>query len=110
MGATTGLLREPPPTFERKAKGHQKFLTPYIPSNDDTVKPDLGVEPVEMLISLLEAMTYWGWIAIIAIGVTAIEAVVKIKRMQIKHAERMEKIQQGIDPGDETEAYKKDGV
>jgi len=34
--------------------------------------------------------------------------VVKVKRMRIKHAERMAKIQRGIDPGDESEAYKKD--
>ncbi len=44
------------------------------------------------------------------IGIVAIEGIVKVKRMKIKHAERMAKIQQGIDPGDETEAYKKDEV
>ena len=63
---------------------------------------------MDTFIRLLEAMPFWGWIAIIAIGALVVEGVVKVKRMQIKHAERMAKIQQGIDPGDETEAYKKD--
>jgi len=62
---------------------------------------------METAIRVLEAMEFWGWIAVIAIGVTAIEGIVKVRRMQIKHAERMAKIQQGIDPGNETEAYKK---
>jgi hypothetical protein len=78
--------------------------------NDDTVKPDLGAKLMETLMRLLEALSFWAWIAIIAIGVLAIEGIVKVKRMQIKHAERMAKIKQGIDPGNETEAYKKDEV
>ena len=65
---------------------------------------------METVIRLLEAMSFWGWIAVIVIGAVAIEAIVKVKRMQIKHTERMAKINQGIDPGDETEAYKKDEV
>ena len=65
---------------------------------------------METLISLLEAMSFWGWIAVIVIGALTVEGIVKVKRMQIKHRERMAKIQQGIDPGDETEAYKKDEV
>ncbi len=65
---------------------------------------------METLIHLLEAMTFWGWAAVIVIGAIAIEGIVKVKRMQIKHTERMEKIKHGIDPGDETEAYKKDEV
>lgn len=65
---------------------------------------------MEMLIEFLEDMPLWGWITIIVLGGLAIEGIVKVKRMQIKHAERMAKIQQGIDPGDETEAYKKDEV
>ena len=65
---------------------------------------------MDTLINLLEALPVWGWIAIIVIGGLIVEGVVKVKRMQIKHAERMAKIQQGIDPGDETEAYKKDEV
>ncbi len=78
--------------------------------NDEAVKPDLGAKLMETLIRLLEAMSFWGWIAIIVIGILAIEGIVKVKRMQIKHAERMAKIKQGIDPGNETEAYKKDEV
>ena len=65
---------------------------------------------METMINLLEAMSFWGWIAVIVIGCLAVEGIVKIKRMQIKHAERLTKIQHGIDPGDETEAYKKDEV
>ena len=69
---------------------------------------------MDNLIRLVEAMPFWGWMAVISIGVAigaiAIEGIVKVKRMQIKHAERMAKIQNGIDPGDETEAYKKDEV
>ena len=65
---------------------------------------------METLINLLEAMPVWGWITISVICGLTVEGIVKVKRMQIKHAERMAKIQQGIDPGDETEAYKKDEV
>ena len=65
---------------------------------------------MDIFFEFLEDMPFWGWITIIVIGATAIEGIVKVKRMQIKHAERMAKIQQGIDPGDETEAYKKDQV
>ena len=69
---------------------------------------------MDNLIRLVEAMPFWGWMAVISIGVVigaiAIEGIVKVKRMQIKHAERMAKIHQGIDPGNETEAYEKDEV
>jgi hypothetical protein len=65
---------------------------------------------MDTLIRFVEALEFWGWITIIVIGVTAIEGIVKVRRMQIKHAERIAKIQQGIDPGDESEAYKKDEV
>ena len=69
---------------------------------------------MDTVIRFVEAMEFWGWITIMVIGVVVgaltVEAIVKVKRMQIKHAERMAKIQQGIDPGDETEAYKKDEV
>ncbi len=65
---------------------------------------------METLIRLLEAMTFWGWMAVIVVGGLAIEGIVKVKRMQIKHDERMAKIAQGIDPGDETKAYQKDEV
>ena len=65
---------------------------------------------METVIEFIEAIPFWGWIAVIVVGSVAIEGIVKVKRMQIKHAERIAKIQQGIDPGDETEAYKKDEV
>jgi hypothetical protein len=65
---------------------------------------------MDTVIELLEAIPFWGWITLIVIGSVAIEGIVKVRRMQIKHVERMEKIKQGIDPGDETEAYKKDEV
>ena len=63
---------------------------------------------MDNLIRLVEGMSFWGWMAVIAIGAIAIDGILKLKRMQIKHAERIAKIKQGIDPGDETEAYKKD--
>ena len=63
---------------------------------------------MDAVIRLVEAMGLFGWLAVIVVGAVAIEGFVKVKRMQIKHTERMAKIQQGIDPGDETEAYKKD--
>jgi len=65
---------------------------------------------METVIEFVEAIPLWGWIAVIVIGATAIEGIVKVKRMQIKHIERMAKIEHGIDPGDESEAYKKDEV
>lgn len=65
---------------------------------------------METVIRFVEALEFWGWIAIIVISCVAIEGLVKVRRMQVKHAERMAKIQQGIDPGDEVEAYRKDEV
>ena len=65
---------------------------------------------MDSAIQLVQAMGFWGWIAIFLVASVAIEGYVKLKRMQIKHTERMAKIQQGIDPGDEVEAYKKDGL
>jgi hypothetical protein len=65
---------------------------------------------MDTVIRFVEALGMWGWIAIVIISGLAIEGIVKVKRMQIKHAERMAKLQNGIDPGDETEAYKKDEV
>jgi hypothetical protein len=65
---------------------------------------------MDTVIRFVEALGLWGWIAVVVIGCVAIEGIVKVKRMQIKHAERMAKIGQGIDPGDESEAYKKDQV
>ena len=63
---------------------------------------------MDKFIQLVDALGTFGWIAIIAITAIIVEGVVKVRRMQIKHAERMSKMQLGIDPGDEVEAYKKD--
>ena len=65
---------------------------------------------MDTVIRFVEALDFWGWIAIVVVAGLAIEGVVTVKRMQIKHAERMAKIEHGMDPGDETEAYKKDEV
>ncbi len=69
---------------------------------------------MDNLIRLVEAMGFWGWMAVMVIGVVVgaciVEAVVVIRKMQIKHEERMAKINAGIDPGDEIEAYEKDAV
>ena len=65
---------------------------------------------MDRLIQFVEALDTWGWIAIIVIGGLIVDGVVKVKRMQIKHIERMAKIEHGVDPGDEVEAYKKDEV
>ena len=65
---------------------------------------------MEMLMEFLQDMPMLGWITILVVGSVAIEGIVKVKRMRIKHIERLAKIQQGIDPGDEAEAYKKDAV
>ena len=43
------------------------------------------------LINLLEAMSFWSWMAVIVIGCLVVEGIVKVERMQIKHAERMVK-------------------
>ena len=69
---------------------------------------------MDNLIRLVKAMGFWGWMAVMVIGVVVgaciVEAVVVIRKMQIKHEERMAKINAGIDPGDEIEAYEKDAV
>ena len=51
-----------------------------------------------------------GWVMLMIIAVVAIEGVVVIVRMWIKHRERMAMIQKGMDPGSIGEAYRKDKV
>jgi cytochrome c oxidase assembly factor CtaG len=51
-----------------------------------------------------------GWIMLMIIAVVAIEGVVVIVKMWIKHRERMAMIQKGMDPGSSQDAYKKDEV
>jgi hypothetical protein len=65
---------------------------------------------MDTVIRFVEALGFWGWVAVVVVGCAAIEGIVTVKRMQIKHAERMAKLQCGIDPGDESETYKKDQV
>jgi len=65
---------------------------------------------MDAVIRLVEALGFWGWMAIVVIACVAIEGIVKVRRMQVKHAERMAEIEHGIDPGDESETYKKDEV
>ncbi len=65
---------------------------------------------MDNLVRFVEAMDTLGWVAVMVVGGLIVEGVVKVKRMQIKHTERMAKIQHGVDPGDEVEAYKKDEV
>jgi hypothetical protein len=65
---------------------------------------------MDIAIRFVEALGWPGWITIMVIGGLVVEGIVKVKRMQIKHSERMAKIGQGIDPGDEGEAYRKDEV
>ena len=54
---------------------------------------------METFIDLVEAIPIWGWGAVIVICILSVEGYVKLRRMNIKHAERMAKIKQGIDPG-----------
>jgi hypothetical protein len=61
---------------------------------------------MDRFIQLVEAIDMW----IIPVALFIVMGVVKVKRMQIKHIERMAKIEHGIDPGDEVQAYKKDAV
>ena len=62
---------------------------------------------MDTILQFVSALDFWGWIAVIALGVVAIEAVVVIVKMRIKHCERMAMIQQGLDPGPCDQAYKK---
>ncbi|MEN6335571.1 MAG: hypothetical protein ABFE01_15075 [Phycisphaerales bacterium] len=71
---------------------------------------DLGDLLMDTAIRFVEALGWPGWVAIMVVGCVVVEGIVKVKRMQIKHAERMAKIGQGIDPGDEAEVYRKDEV
>ena len=50
------------------------------------------------------------WVMIMIVGVVAVQGIIVIVRMGIKHRERMAMIEKGIDPGAVEEAYKKDGL
>ena len=65
---------------------------------------------MDRFLQFVEVMDTWGLIAIMVIGGLIVEGIVKVKRMQIKHIERMVKIEHSVDLCDEVEAYKKDEV
>lgn len=65
---------------------------------------------MEQLIELVRAMGFFGWITVICVTAIIGQAVIVTKKMNIKHRERMAKIENGINPGDEDEAYKKDEI
>ena len=50
------------------------------------------------------------WVMIMIVGVVAINGILVIVRMWIKHRERMAMIEKGMDPGAAEEAYKKDDI
>ena len=50
------------------------------------------------------------WVMIMIIAVVAVEGVVVIVKMWIKHRERMAMIEKGMDPGPVQDAYSKDKV
>ncbi|MCP4709529.1 MAG: hypothetical protein GY869_12955 [Planctomycetes bacterium] len=63
---------------------------------------------MDNFINLIEAFDFWGWIAVIAVVAIICQAFIVIKKMSIKHEERMAQITQGITPGSEDDAYKSD--
>ena len=65
---------------------------------------------MDKVVELVSEMGFWGWIAVIAVAAIAGQTVIVIKKMGIKHSERMAKIANGMDPGDENAAYKKDEI
>lgn len=50
------------------------------------------------------------WVMIMIIAVVAVEGIVVIVKMWIKHRERMAMIEKGMDPGPVQDAYGKDKV
>ena len=63
---------------------------------------------MDSLINLIEAFGLWGWIAVVAVTAIIAQSVIVIKKMSIKHDERMAQIAQGMTPGSEDNAYKSD--
>lgn len=63
---------------------------------------------MDSLIRLIEAFEFWGWIAVIATVAIIGQTVIVLKKMSIKHNERMAKIANCQDPGCEDQAYKAD--
>ncbi len=65
---------------------------------------------MEAFWSFLAELGFVGWAILMIIAVVAIEGVVKIVKMLIKHTERMAMIHQGIDPDQPEDGYKRDKV
>ena len=63
---------------------------------------------MDSIVNIIEAFGLWGWIAVIAVVAIISQAVIVIKKMSIKHDERMAQIAQGMTPGSENDAYKSD--
>ena len=63
---------------------------------------------MDNIIDLIEAFGLWGWLAVIAVAAITAQTVIVIKKMSIKHDERMAQIAQGMTPGSEENAYKSD--
>ncbi|MFC1783105.1 hypothetical protein ACFL02_05920 [Planctomycetota bacterium] len=63
---------------------------------------------MDKIIILIQALGFWGWIALIAVAAIIAQAVIVIKKISIKHDERMAQIARGMIPGSEENAYKSD--
>ena len=59
---------------------------------------------MDKVVELVKEMGLFGWIAVIAVAAIVGQTVIVIKKMNIKHSERMAKIANGINPGDEDAA------
>ena len=65
---------------------------------------------MEMIVDLIRAFGFFGWILIIVVVATLCQSVVTVYRMKIKHAERMAMIEHGDYPGDLERAYQSDKI
>ena len=63
---------------------------------------------MDKVIELIEAFGFWGWIALIAVAAIIAQTIIVLKKMSIKHDERMAQITHGLNPGPEEKAYKSD--
>ena len=60
--------------------------------------------------TLLTELSVVGWVMLMIVSVVAVEGIVVIVKMLIKHRERMAMIEKGVNPGPTNEAYKKDSL
>ncbi len=47
---------------------------------------------MDKVVEMVSEMGFWGWIAVIAVAAIAGQTVIVIKKMGIKHSERMAKV------------------